>query len=148
MNEPQILISISNKDQPEFPPNIVAWLEDYAAKIRRLDYTGARELFSPGIFGFGTKAVAYESLDDWHHNQWGHVWPKTTGFHFDLDTLRTIRSGDLSLCCVVCEWESSGLRDDGTLFPRHGRCTILLTRSPDNEIGWIGVHSHFSMPPA
>ncbi|MBA2592959.1 MAG: nuclear transport factor 2 family protein [Gammaproteobacteria bacterium] len=144
-----LLISISgpSQERPPHPPGTVAWLEDFAARVRNVDFERARRLFSPTIFGFGTKADAYDSLDEWHHDQWSHVWPRTTGFRFDLMTLRTILSVDGSLCCIACEWGSKGAREDGSLFQRHGRSSILLARTSSNELGWVGVHSHFSMPP-
>ncbi len=144
------IVEVSERNQPlvKYPTGVLAWLDDYALKIREVDYESARRLFDTGIFGFGTKKIdAYHSLDEWHHDQWAHVWSKTTGFQFHFNSLRTVLSADGSLCCTACEWDSKGIREDGLHFPRNGRCTILLARSTDNEFGWVGVHSHFSMVP-
>lgn len=147
MTDLRISISGPGQEPPTHPPGTVAWLEDFAQRVRNVDFEGARALFSATIFGFGTKADAYHSLDEWHHDQWSHVWPKTAGFRFDLTTLRTILSVDGSLCCIACEWGSRGVREDDSVFQRHGRSTILLARTSGHELGWVGVHSHFSMPP-
>jgi hypothetical protein len=147
MNESSVSAEDHEQGFVQHPPGIVAWLEEFASKVRSVDYDGGRKLFSVEVFGFGTKADAYHSLDEWHFKQWRHVWPKTTGFQFNLTTLRTVLSSDGSLCCTSCEWESKGIRADGGHFPRQGRSTILLSRSPERDFGWIGVHSHFSMPP-
>lgn len=145
----ELTVSPADCDQQSMdtPSGIVEWLEEFAAKVRAIDFEGGRKLFRADIFGFGTKAGAYRTLDEWDREQWRHVWPKTTGFQFNLRTLRTVPSRDGSLCCVACEWGSDGIREDGSRFPRRGRCTILLSRNSDHEWGWIGVHSHFSMPP-
>jgi hypothetical protein len=126
---------------------IIAWLVEFAEKIAKVDYAGASHLFSPAVFGFGTEADAYHSLEEWHQSQWRRVWPNTTGFRFELATLRTILSADRSLCCVACEWQSDGIREDGSVFPRRGRSTVLLSSAGDGDARWIGVHSHFSLPP-
>lgn len=126
---------------------IVAWLEDFAQKIAKVDYAGASTLFSPHVFGFGTAAAAYHSLEEWHQSQWRRVWPNTTGFRFELRTLRTILSADKSLCCVACEWQSDGIREGASMFLRRGRSTILLAPIAPRNSKWIGVHCHFSMTP-
>lgn len=149
------LMSFSNtisrqslQEAAAIPDGIAEWIIAYAERIQKVDFEGARRLFSDAVFGFGTKAKSYSSLDDWHHDQWVHVWPHTSGFRFDQQSMRVVKSEDGSLCAVACEWDSTGIREGGTIFPRSGRCTIILVQTANSEFGWHGVHCHFSMCPS
>lgn len=74
------------------PAGIVEWMTELADRIRSVDFEGGRCLFSNSVFGYGTRASSYSSLDEWHHDQWVHVWPATTAFSFRLEGVRIAAS--------------------------------------------------------
>jgi hypothetical protein len=143
----------SETDQPPLqrplplPGDVTGWMDAFAERIRRVDFEAGRRLFHDAVFGFGTKAKSYSSLDEWHHEQWINVWPHTKDFKFIGPSARLIMSEDRTLCVVVCEWQSAGIRPDETTFARAGRATLSLIKATDSEFGWLGLHCHFSMSP-
>ena len=56
----------------------------------------------------------------------------------------TSRSPDRRLAHLAAGWSSTGAREDGTPFPRPGRCTVTLRRA-DPASPWLGTHTHFSL---
>ena len=119
-----------------------AWLRGFAQAVRDRDYASARGMCRDDVNGFGTVSPRYEGIDELHHGQWRHVWDRTEGFEFDLDTA-TIWV-DESFVVATCEWSSIGIDDDGSRRPRRGRATIVLARRSDEL---QAVHTHFSMMP-
>ena len=116
-----------------------AWLEDFSAHVRAVDYASARPLFDPDILAFGTHRDVLPSLNAWVETQWDNVWPKTDDFRFAIAEVRVLISDDKSLAVVIAPWTSTGFSPDGAPFDRPGRATIIFHKAGDR---WIGVHSH------
>lgn len=126
---------------------LLAWHEQFAACVRDGDFAGGRALFAPDCKGFGTVTEFAAGLDRLITDQWRHVWPDTRGFHFLPEPFEVILSADRSQACVLALWESHGSQPDGTTFPRRGRCTTLLQRSPASPTKWLAAHTHYSKTP-
>ena len=118
------------------------WLETFAGYVREVDYAAARPLFHPDVLAFGTHNDVIPGLDKWVTSQWDHVWPKTTDFHFTLEQAEVLASPDGRMAIVVAPWTSTGYHEDGTLFPRPGRATLVFSK--DGE-AWLCTHSHMSL---
>ena len=56
----------------------------------------------------------------------------------------TPRSPGRRLGHLAAGWTSTGALEDGTPFPRPGRCTVTL-RWADPASPWLGTHTHFSL---
>ena len=134
-------------DTGKIPASVILWLQEFTRCIRQVDYSAARRLFSPDVYGFGTRARSYQGIDDCNQNQWKHIWPKTKQFTFEIDKAHCLRSPDHEFCCLAIEWNSLGTKPDGSEFLRRGRCTLILAADTTTELGWVAKHSHFSMIP-
>ncbi|MCB4821853.1 YybH family protein [Roseicella aerolata] len=122
---------------------IKAWLADFAARVRAVDYAGAYPFWHDDIVIFGTYQELVKSRQAWTDSQWDNVWPRTADFTFDLDNTLVLASPDDAMAVAITPWTSTGFHPDGTPFPRPGRATIVLARQPDGR--WVGVHSHMSL---
>ena len=126
------------------PGAIRAWLVELQTCVRAVDYERAKAIFLPEVVGFGTYSGVLDGLEELAAEQWRHVWPQIRDFTFRLDELR--EGADGALAWAACPWDSRGLRDDGSLFPRPGRMTAILV---EREGRWPAAHTHFSLyPPA
>ena len=121
---------------------IRGWLLAMQDCVRAVDYERARALFLPEVVGFGTYSGVLDGLDHLVADQWRRVWPRIRDFTFRLDELRVGTDGDLAW--AACPWDSRGLRDDGTTFPRPGRVTVVLVRRDGR---WRAAHTHISLYP-
>ena len=119
------------------------FLGEMQACVRAVDYDRARPLFADDVVAFGTFAAVVSGRERLEHEQWRNVWPRIQGFTFRLDQLHCL-GGEQALCVVV-PWDSLGRRDDGQLFNRPGRATLLLVQRGPR---WVATHSHFSLAPA
>ena len=138
------LIEISNQlagaGDPIAP--LRQWLRDWQACVQAGDFAGGRALCAPELLAFGTRAEMVEGLDDVMEHQWRHVWPRIRGFTVRVDEARGGIDGDRGW--VAAQWDSLGVRPDGTTFPRPGRLSILF----DCRDGrWLATHTHFSLTP-
>lgn len=124
--------------------SISGWLAEWGDCIARLDFARARDLFVPEVVGFGTFSDLLVGLDDLEARQWRAVWPAISDFRFDVEGLWAEVSPDRRLAHLAAGWTSNGRREDGTTFPRPGRCTVTLGR-PDAASPWLGTHTHFSL---
>ena len=131
---------------PEAEPAIrayfVDWLDRFAGYVREVDYASARALFHPDVLAFGTHRDVISGLEEWVASQWDNVWPKTSGFRFDLDAARVLSADDGSMATVIVPWTSTGYHADGATFERPGRATMVFNRNGDE---WICTHSHMSL---
>lgn len=80
-------------------------------------------------------------------NQWRHIWPHTQGFAFDPASLRGWCSPDGRLALVDALWTSEGVDAEGNAYPRRGRASLALAPSPESPVGWVALHTHFSLSP-
>lgn len=120
----------------------IRWLDTFAAYVREVDYASARPLFHPEVLAFGTHRDVIPGLEAWIATQWDNVWPRTSGFRFDLGAARVLVAADRSMACVVVPWTSTGYRADGETFERPGRATMTFHKSGDE---WLCTHSHMSL---
>ncbi len=131
---------------PEASPSqraeFIAWLEQFAAYVRDVDYAAARPLFHPQVLAFGTHRDVIAGVDEWVKSQWDNVWPKTDGFRFDTEQVHVLVADDGRMAVVVAPWTSFGFHEDGTKFDRPGRATLVFHRV---ERKWLCVHSHMSL---
>jgi len=111
--------------------------------LRIFDYAAARPFWHPDIVIFGTHQELVRGLAAWIDTQWDNVWPRTRDFTFDLAQTEVLASPDGAMAVAVTPWTSTGYHQDGTVFDRPGRATIMLARQPDGR--WLGVHSHMSL---
>ena len=130
------------------PPGIQEWHDRFAASVRVRDIAQGLALFAPQVRAFGTVVEYAPDLRCLQQEQWMRVWPHTRGFHFLPSPVEVFLSADASQACVLTFWESDGLREDGTPFPRRGRCTTVLHQEPSAPCGWLAVHTHYSKRPA
>jgi ketosteroid isomerase-like protein len=121
---------------------LVDWLNTFSKAVRDRDCQGARPLFSPQAVGFGTRAARYDGLDDLIDQQWRPIWTSTSGFEFDLSSLKWGQEGHL--IWVAIQWSSWGQERTGRRFRRNGRATLVL-HDRGNQLQ--AQHSHFSLDP-
>lgn len=118
------------------------WLREWQARVRAGDFAGGRALCAPELLAFGTRAEIVEGVDQVMERQWRHVWPRIRDFSVRLDEARGEVDGDRGW--VAAQWDSLGVRTDGTTFPRAGRLTVLFERRDGR---WVATHTHFSLTP-
>jgi len=118
------------------------WLETFSAHVREVDYASARPLFHPEMLAFGTHQDVLPNREAWIGTQWDNVWPRTTGFRFNLDAAQVLASQDGSMAVMIAPWTSTGYHPDGKPFGRPGRATMVFHHVGE---GWLGVHSHLSL---
>jgi ketosteroid isomerase-like protein len=126
---------------------LMAWHEHFSACVRARNFEGGRALFAPDCQCFGTCA---EFAADWERllqTQWIPTWSSTHSFHFLAAPFEVVLSNDGSLACVLTLWESTGIGPEGKTFPRRGRCTTVLRRPGPRPLGWLAVHTHYSLTP-
>lgn len=118
------------------------WLTRFSGFVREVDYASARPLFHPDVVAFGTHRDVIPGLENWIATQWDNVWPRTTGFTFDLEGTHVLAAADESMAVVVTPWMSTGYHPDGAAFERPGRATMVFSKL---EGEWVCVHSHMSL---
>lgn len=123
-----------------------AWFETWGRHVAAVDFESARALFDPSVVGFGTFKDVVHGLDALESGQWRSIWPAIEGFHFDLDSLQVLPSPDGRMAVALITWDSRGIAQDGSRFPRPGRATVVLRR--DDDGAWKGLHTHLSVFPA
>lgn len=128
----------------ESKESVVAWLLEWQGCIQTRDVERARQLFSVQVVAFGTYTNHLQGLEDLIVEQWEPIWKTTDGFRFIIQEGTFYTSSDGSFACAGMPWLSYGYREDGTRFPRAGRCTILLQRAGRGD-RWTAVHTHFSL---
>ena len=132
------------------------WFARLSECCARVDYAGARAIFSPDVASFGTKADIVSGLDLLQKNQWEGIWPNIANFRVDLSSVRG--GGRADLAWGIAVWASTGFHEDGTAFDRPGRATVVLERRPEVPHAgtkgpgravhaWLAVHTHFSLNP-
>lgn len=137
--------SAHNKDLPSSQWNeAVCWLLDWQQLIQNRDFDAASHLFQPDAVGFGTVTARADELTQLIQDQWLNVWPYTSEFRFQLDSLTVWNCGMDNLLIAV-QWISTGIDAKSQQhFDRHGRASIGLQRQ---ERDWKAIHTHFSLNP-
>ena len=124
--------------------SVKEWVDDWGAEVATVDLTAARRRFVADVLAFGTFADVVVGLDRLHDEQWAQVWPKIDAFRFLTDDMEVLVSPDQLMAVAVVGWDSVGLTEDGSRFPRPGRATVVLRRD-STDAGWLGTHTHFSL---
>lgn len=123
---------------------VADWFARWGALVAGLDFVRARDLFDPAVVGFGTFQDHVHGRDALEAEQWRRVWPTIEEFRFEIDSLVAVISPDRLMASGAILWSSTGLAEDGSRFPRPGRCTVIFRRSRTDG-AWLGVHTHFSL---
>ena len=108
------------------------------------DLRAGRQRFDSDLTAFGTHADVVRGRDSVEAAQWSQIWPAIDDFRFLVDEMQAIVSPDRLLAVAVVPWDSTGIHEDGSTFPRPGRATVALRRDTI-ESPWVGVHTHFSL---
>jgi ketosteroid isomerase-like protein len=118
------------------------WFGEWNRYVMACDFESARSLFDAAVSGFGTFAAMVHGREALEREQWRNVWPKITGFNFEVDKLHGDIRGEMAWAAVP--WSSTGYHQDGSAFDRPGRATVVLKQEAGR---WLGVHTHFSLAP-
>ena len=124
--------------------SVKMWVDDWGTEVASVDLTAARRRFIADVIAFGTFADVVVGLDRLHDEQWAQVWPKIDAFRFLTDDMEVLVSPDRLMAVAVVGWDSVGIAEDGSRFPRPGRATVVLRRNT-TDAAWLGTHTHFSL---
>jgi len=119
-----------------------AWLREWQARVRAVDFDGGRRMCAPELVAFGTVAPMVEGLDRVMDAQWHRVWAHIREFTVHDERARGAVAGDHAW--IATTWDSLGVRQDGSTFRRPGRLTIAFVRRDGR---WLAAHTHFSLTP-
>ena len=119
-----------------------AWLRDWQARVRGVDFEGGRKMCAPEIVAFGTVTPMAEGIERVMDAQWHKVWGNIREFTVHDAQARGAIIGDQAW--VATTWDSLGVKPDGSTFRRPGRCTVALVRRDGR---WLATHTHFSLFP-
>lgn len=130
----------------DFENAVKQWLAEFSDCVRNQDFERGLSLFDKDAVGFGTWTDRMNGLELLYQKQWSNVWPNTSGFQFDAESISIWfdSAEEPTQCTVGVLWTSRGLKEDGTVFDRAGRSTIVLGCSGGK---WIALHTHFSFNP-
>jgi ketosteroid isomerase-like protein len=123
------------------------WFQRLQLCIQTVDFVGSRPLFAEDMITFGTFTAFTVGRDATENEQWRHVWGHIDHFRWRLDDLRTIISGDRLTAVAMAVFESTGYTEDGKVFDRPGRATIVLGRKTLGD-EWVAQHTHVSLFPS
>lgn len=124
--------------------SVRVWVDDWGAEIALVDLTAGRRRFIADVVAFGTFADVVVGLDRLHDEQWSQVWPKIDAFRFLTNDMEVLVSPDRLMAVAIVGWDSVGIAEGGSRFPRPGRATVVLRRDTVNAV-WLGTHTHFSL---
>ena len=133
-------MSSSQNDQRDLAA-IRAWLDAFAAAVRKRDFTAGRALFADSVVAFGSIENICRGIDALEQSQWRNVWPRTTDYQIELASSDLCNESNLAWAAAT--WSSLG-NVDGQTFQRTGRATFVWRRRGDV---WLAVHSHHSFDP-
>ena len=119
-----------------------AWLREWQARVRAVDFEGGRTMCASEIAAFGTVAPMVEGIDAVMDAQWHKVWGNIRDFTVHTDQARGAIAGDHGWAATT--WDSRGTRPDGSTFQRPGRLTVAFVRRDGR---WLATHTHFSLFP-
>ena len=125
---------------------IANWFSSWDKLVDGVDFIPARELFDPEVVGFGTRMDIVSGINNLEMTQWRRVWPTIEGFRFDLSTLHCMVSPDRLQAVGIVLWRSKGFHEDGGVFQRPGRATVVFRRESVGK-AWRAVHTHISLNP-
>lgn len=127
--------------------SVRGWLSAFAACVRERDFAGGRSLFAADAHGFGTVMRVAAARAKLEKEQWGRVWPRTSGFRFERTGARVEAGEDGLLAVVMVTWKAcNDAAPKRVVFDRRGRATIVLRRER-RDAPWMARHTHFSFDP-
>jgi ketosteroid isomerase-like protein len=119
-----------------------AWLREWQARVRAVDFAGGRAMCAPEIVAFGTVTPMAEGIERVMDAQWHKVWGHIRDFTVHDAQARGAILGEHAW--VATTWDSLGLKPDGSTFRRPGRCTVAMVKRDGR---WLATHTHFSLFP-
>ena len=119
-----------------------AWLADWQAAVRAVDFARGKTMCAADIVAFGTVAPMAAGLDNVMAAQWHKVWGNIRDFTVHGDKALGAIAGDHGW--IATTWDSLGTRPDGSTFRRPGRLTVALEKRDGR---WLATHTHFSLSP-
>jgi ketosteroid isomerase-like protein len=119
-----------------------AWLADWQAAVRAVDFARGKTMCAADIVAFGTVAPMAAGLDNVMAAQWHKVWGNIRDFTVHGDKALGALAGDHGW--IATTWDSLGTRPDGSTFRRPGRLTVALEKRNGR---WLATHTHFSLSP-
>ena len=123
---------------------VLDWLAGWGAEVAVADIRSGRQRFTTELTAFGTHADVEVGRDAVEAAQWSQIWPAIEDFVFRVDRAQVLVSDDRLMAVVASPWDSTGIAEDGSRFPRPGRATVVLRRDTV-DAPWMGVHTHFSL---
>jgi ketosteroid isomerase-like protein len=124
--------------------SLIDWLTGWGSEVAAADIRAGRERFSLDLTAFGTHADVVQGRARVEAEQWSKIWPAIEDFVFDADQAQVMVSPDRLQAVIAAPWDSTGIAEDGSRFPRPGRATVVLRRD-GVDAPWQGVHTHFSL---
>ena len=121
-----------------------AFVDTFSDHVAALEFDDAAEQFDDSVVSFSSFRDLVVGKQQFVNEQWRHVWPSMTDFHFETAAMRVHTSPDRLMAVAMVTWASTGYHQDGTAFDRPGRCTIALARDAVAE-PWRGIDGHFSL---
>jgi ketosteroid isomerase-like protein len=119
-----------------------AWLADWQAAVRAVDFARGKTMCAADIVAFGTVAPMAAGLDNVMAAQWHKVWGNIRDCTVHGDKALGALAGDHGW--IATTWDSLGTRPDGSTFRRPGRLTVALEKRNGR---WLATHTHFSLSP-
>jgi ketosteroid isomerase-like protein len=138
------IAAASHEASPVDHESVVKWLAIFSDHVAAVNFAAARPFFAEDAVGFGTFSDLLQGRAAIEAEQWRKVWPTIEGFRFRLEHLKLGVSGDRRLAYALVAFDSEGIAEDGSRFPRPGRATLVLGREGPSS-PWRAVHSHFSL---
>lgn len=138
---------ISPSVKKEVERSVWSWLEEFAVCVRARDFTRGRALFAKDAHGFGTVVRVAGARAKLEKEQWGWVWPRTSGFRFERAGSRLEIDEDGLWAVAMVTWKACNeAAPKRVVLDRRGRATIVLRRDAVNT-PWLARHTHFSFDP-
>jgi len=119
-----------------------AWLAEWQAAVRAVDFERGKTMCAPEIVAFGTVAPMVAGLDNVMAAQWHKVWANIREFTVHSDKAVGAVTGEHGW--VATTWDSLGKKPDGSTFRRPGRLTVAFQHRNGR---WLATHTHFSLTP-
>ena len=107
-----------------------AWLRDWQAAVRAVDFEAGQRMCAPEIVAFGTVAPFVEGIENVMAAQWHKVWGNIREFTMHEDRARGAIAGDHGW--VATTWDSLGTRPDGSTGTARDCCCSPTTASCNN----------------
>jgi ketosteroid isomerase-like protein len=127
-------------DDPIAP--LRAWLAEWQAAVRAVDFDRGKTMCAPEIVAFGTVTPMAVGLDNVMPAQWHKVWANIRDFTVHADKAVGAVIGEQGW--VATTWDSLGKKPDGSTFRRPGRLTVAFQKRDGR---WLATHTHFSLVP-